>query len=255
MKRILITCLLLGIFLTPSLHAQVNKAKENAKNYKNNDSNSERGESNGDSFDSGGGGGCVGAFFVDILFQGIGAAHMHMLDRRFDEPWIVSLESQLTSAIDPSTGTVSFTPSVRGNWGLFSTQLRTNRLFDGTGTLQTLDWQILQLNFMSQEHVNLRYGVGISYEFVTEQAHFEQYFGLQLHFAERRINPEVNLRMSDSYGDARTELNVLMDWKFASNNVIETGLILGYSYQNWYNNPENPSKFHMIMTGLSFRIE
>ena len=99
MKLTLITFLIAGLFSLQDVNAQVSKAKENAKSYKNGDTNVSRGETGRNSSNNGGGSG-IGFFFVDIMFQGIGAAHMHMLDRRFDEPWIVSAESQLTAAIE-----------------------------------------------------------------------------------------------------------------------------------------------------------
>lgn len=249
MKNLLIIVALLFGLSTIS-EAQVGKAKENARKSK---SGSSSGSSDGESWSSSGGGGDVGAdiafFLFEITFRGVGLIQMNMLDRKEDEPWIVSLDGSLTAAADPNFGTVSFTPTVRGTWGLFSTQLRTNRLFDGTGTLQTIDWQVIQLNILSQEYVGLRYGVGLSQEITEDISHFEQYLGLQLHFKERMVNPELNVRWSDD-GGARLEINALVDWKFQSRKKLDIGVISGYSFQRWYGVP-----FHMIQTGLSFRIE
>ncbi len=246
---LLISIIIFG--LTTISEAQVGKAKSNARKSKSSSSSSSS-SSDGDSFSSSEGSACMGDlifFFFQVSFNGVGTIQQNMLDRREDEPWIVSLDGHLTAGVDPSQGTIGFSPTIRGTWGLFSTQFRTNRIFDGTGTLQTLDWQIVQFNILSQKYVGFRYGLGISHEMTENLTHFEQYLGLQLHFNDRMMNPEVNFRWSDD-GGPRLEVNALVDWKFQSRKKLDIGVITGYSFQRWYGVP-----FHFIQTGLSFRIE
>lgn len=236
------------IFFT---HAQVGDVKENSRN----DTRSNR--SNDDNYSGSGSG--VFLFFDVINFVPLMIdAHKSMLDRRDDEPWLVSIDANLNGGYYTNESTSIALPSIRGNWGLFSTQLRWNRIQDLTGAFKTFDWQIIQFNLVATPKVNFRLGTGISVlkdagidgDDVTVNEHFA---GLELHFNDRQINPMLEFRWSRNYDTGSTprfEMNVGSDFRIGTFGKFDVNLMGGFLYQKYY----SETNFYFIQTGINLHF-
>ncbi|MDN5201305.1 hypothetical protein QQ008_08030 [Fulvivirgaceae bacterium BMA10] len=250
-----IVCLFLGtLFIHAESKAQVGKVEQKTRENKSQKSGSSNSSSSGDSGDTGDS--FFGTLFIDVFFGGFNLmfdAHRSMLDRRFHEPWMVSMEGNLTGGYDPNFSTFMLSSSLRGNWGLFSTQFRFNRLFDNTGTFRTFDWQIIQFNILAREEVNFWIGTGLSHEFTADQTYHENSVGLKLFFNQRKINPGIEFRWSRDYetgATPRIELNTQLDYLIGQYGKIDLNLMGGFSYQRYFSDVD----FYFLQTGLIIRL-
>ena len=240
-----ITFLFIIIFSSSIALAQVDKVKEKSKN----DTPSNR---SNDGY-SGTGSGIF--FFIDVvnLFPLMIDAHKDMLERKEAEPWLVGLDLSLNGAYNSDNTTTLLLPSIRGNWGLFSTQMRWNNLQDNTGSFKTFDWQIIQFNVVSTPKANFRIGTGISVIKETSETVNEHFMGLDLHFKERKINPTVEFRWSENYetnSTPRFEFNIGSEFNIATYGRFDLNVMAGYLYQKYYSD----ISFHLIRTGINIHI-
>ncbi len=239
---LLFTILLLSFSYT---EAQVGKVKEKAKNdTRSNRSNDSYSGSNSNIF-----------FFIDVinLIPVIINTHKSMLERRAEEPWLVSLDINLQGGYYNTESTSLMLPSIRGNWGLFSTQFRWNNIQDLTGSYKTFDWQVIQFNLLATPKANLRIGTGISYIKDTEEVVNEHFAGLELHFNERQLNPFVDFRWSENYetgSKPRFEINVGTDYRIGTFGNFDVNFMTGFLYQRYYSDID----FYFIQSGFNIRL-
>ncbi len=129
-------------------------SKENSRSS--GTSSSDRSNSGGSNF-----------FFIFDVFRVLGAWQSHVLEKRTEIPSLVGLDFMLQGAVQPSSYYI-MNPRVRGTWGIFSTDFRTNYMYeesiDGDLDLATYDWQIIQLNFINTKNVIVRAGTGFMRE-------------------------------------------------------------------------------------------
>jgi len=246
--KILVLLMLINLLgaLTQKSQAQVGSIAKKA------------GESAVGFFSGEGGGGSTGlALEFFLLFpdaiNGIALAHKNLLARKREEPWLVSLEGILHAGYYTKFSTINLLPSLRGNWGLFSTQIRLNRLQDRTGFYKTLDWQILQLNLVARPMVGFRVGVGTMHEYETDQTHTEYFFGLDFHFNDRKINPVVEYRLAKDYGSDTTprwEINTRVDYLVMTVGRFDINLMAGFVFQQYYSTID----FYFFQTGLNILL-
>jgi hypothetical protein len=227
------------------VNAQVDKVKEKSKN----DTQSNR---SNDGY-SGSGSGIF--FFIDVVnfFPLMIDAHKDMIERKEAEPWLVGLDLSLNGAYNSDNTTTLLLPSIRGNWGLFSTQMRWNNLQDNTGSFKTFDWQIIQFNVVATPNANFRIGTGISVIKETSETVNEHFMGLDLHFKERKINPTMEFRWSENYdtnSKPRFEFNIGSEFNIATYGRLDLNVMAGYLYQKYYSD----ISFHLIRTGINIHI-
>lgn len=225
--------------------AQVSKVKELAKSVGSSDS------------DSDGGGPSLGLYFAaefgEFFLQSLIYGHQEMMARRADEPWLLSLDIGLHGGYYGKESATVLSPSIRGNWGLFSSQIRYNKFQDFTGSFPTMDWQMLQFNVIAQPGVNFRIGSGFMHEIENNDSFYEQFVGLELHLLQRRINPIVELRWAEDFETGRTarfELNSRVDYFLARYGKVNVNLMAGFLYQRYY----EQVNFYFFQTGLTFNI-
>lgn len=249
---------ILFLFSGFSNQAQVGKAKENARSYKSGSSsssgNSGNSSSGGSSWDS-------GSSFGDDLFISLageliilpfkalylGQADQLLLAR--DDDWRISFEGRMLGGYDPFQNVTLVQPQIRGNWGLFSTQLRYNRLFDNTGVLSTWDWQIIQFNFLNHESVRWVFGLGLSHEIEFDDTYFEGSSSITVFLADRVWAPTIEYRWT---GDTtpRQEFSAILDYRPNNQNNVFNTFHAGFLHQNWYG-----EKFNMLVAGVGFKIQ
>ncbi len=224
-------------------YAQISKVKELSESSE---------KSSSDSFGEG-----VGYYFAaefgEFFLQSLIFGHREMLARRYDEPWLLSVDVGLHAGYYGHEHATILSPSVRGNWGLFSSQIRYNKFQDFTGSFPTLDWQVIQFNIVAQPKVNFRMGMGFMHEVENDDSFPEHFAGLELHFANRKINPTLEYRWASDYETgrtARTEINTRIDFRIARYGKTSINLMAGFLYQKYY----EQVNFYFAQTGLTFNL-
>lgn len=251
MKKLPIIAIILLLFASQA-QAQVGDVSKGSR------SNKEKTRKS-DSSDKGSGrrgGGSSIFLFLDIFdfVSLIGQGQKEQLSKRFDEPYRVSLEAGMHVGYFNKESTYIFTPSFRGNWGLFSTQFRSSWIQDRTGQFQTLDWQVVQLNVVNIPEFTLRVGTGFSYVKDIEDAYHESTVELIGHLNERKVNPFANFRWSNDYQtDAvpRLEINPGVDIRLMETGKFRIHASAGYRYQRYLGEEVGDFiPFHFMETGL-----
>lgn len=251
---------ILFFFSALSSQAQVGKAKEKARSYK---SGSTSGNSPSSSSTRGGftlSGDSGSSFGEDFLISIVGeililpmkALYLGQADQLFlahADDWRISFEGRMLGGYGPLENVALIQPQVRGNWGLFSTQLRYNRIFDNTGVLSTWDWQIIQFNFLNHQEIRWVVGLGLSHEIEFDDTYFEGSSSLTVFLADRVWAPTVEYRWT---GDTtpRQEFSAILDYRPNNQNNIFNTFHAGFLHQNWYG-----EKFNMLVAGVGFKIQ
>lgn len=240
------TCTLLIAFLAHSGYAQVGEVQKKSKQNQENKKSGRRE----------GGGGNSGVFF-DLFFQvtlnGLIEAQTQQLQRKEDEPWLVSFEGMLYSGYSPKNNNILYQPAIRGNWGLFSSSLRYNRMVDETGNFETIDWQTFILNVVNRPKATFRIGTGLSWDQEVHDAYFEHFLGLDLHFNERQVNPTTEIRVSKDYGTGATprfEWNTRVDFNFRNVGKLHINPMVGVIYQRYFSSVD----FFFFQFGLRMSL-
>jgi len=235
---------IIGLFSIKNVYGQVDEVKKKSKeNKEKKTSGKDNSRNDGD--------GVMVDFLFNITFNGIFLAQEAQLMRKKEEPWLVSLEGRLYNGYYTKNNTLLYLPSFRANWGLFSTSLRFNKMQDNTGLFKTLDWQVIILNIVNKPVATFRLGTGISKDYEVNDTYIEHFFGLDLHFNQRKINPTTELRIAKDY---ETETTPRVEWstriEFLLMNVgkLDVNLMGGFLYQRYFSSVN----FFFIQTGVSF---
>ncbi|HLW08529.1 MAG TPA: hypothetical protein VKY45_13310, partial [Marinilabiliaceae bacterium] len=138
----------------------------------------------------------VGSFFYYTFYGtylGLRHGQYLMQERREFHPETFSLQGSLMSGFDfPHSGT-TLTSFLRGNWGLFASDMRYLTTSDVTGRLNVWDWQILMLRFPIR-NLKLEYGLGFSHIFTPSKTYFEQSTGIDYCFLNRKATMQAGYR-------------------------------------------------------------
>ena len=213
--------------------AQVDDIKKSSKENSGNRSrsnSSDRGGSGSGNFD----------FFID-MFRVLGAWQSYVLQKKSEIPSLVGFVFMLHGAIQPSSYYV-VNPRIRGTWGIFSTDFRTNYMLEetitGNSDLLSYDWQVIQLNFINTKHVIVRAGTGFMKEnYGGHQTLSESGLSTNLMFNDNRWGGFAEYRSAHDYnnGDvARREFSLQAHRQlFASGHWhgLASG---GFQFQRYY---------------------
>ena len=228
-----IRCLIIFFMVScAASFAQVDDIKQASKE------NSSSKGSGGDRGNSGGGG---NVFFFFDMFRVLGTWQGHVLDKRTNVPQVVGLDVMLHSAIQPSSY-YTFNPRIHGTWGILSTDFRWNGLVektvDGYSSLNTFDWQIVQLNFVNTEHVIVRAGVGFMQEnFSDHLRFFESTISSNIMLRDNRWGGFVEWRSANDYetnAKPRREFNVQVQRTIFESGSLHGLVTGGLQFQRWY---------------------
>lgn len=229
MKRIIST----SFFMLCSFFAlsQVQKVKSRALSYKESNKSSSlvsNNDNEGNSF--------LVELFTDVIFgsiyNGLYYAQYGQLKNADIEDWRISSEFKALGGLN--LGNINFLNSqmIRGNWGLFSTQLRRINVNDVSSGFTTIDWQILQLNLINLKNVRWVLGAGLSHETEVDQTHFE--FATELHISiSNRFLPYLTYRASGNRYP-REEFSGMLEYRPFRTSSNEISLSGGYLYQRLY---------------------
>lgn len=196
----------------------------------------------------------VGSFFY-YTFYGtyLGLRHGQYLiqERRELHPETFSLQGSLMSGFDfPHSGS-TLTSSLRGNWGLFASDMRYMSISDVTGRLNVWDWQILMLRFPLR-NIKLEYGLGFSHIFSPSKTYFEQSTGIDYCFLNRKATLQAGYRWTAKthIGERfREEITLQADYEIARSSLFRFSPAIGFSRQNYF----ATTHFIFFQVGLKIR--
>lgn len=246
MKPFLLACL--ALMCLGETYAQVDEIKRASGDNSSNKSGKR---------DAGGNDDGLGLDVFFFLFDGLGSLHTSKIRDRRDYPSMASVDVSFQGAIKPS-GYYILQPRIRGNWGLFSTDFRMNYLIeddiDGLTHIRTNDWQVVQLNLITNRFFTFRIGTGFMQEAFEEHRYFsESSLMLNIHAPDQRKVLGFEFRFSkdwDTGANPRREFNIQYQQQIFQASVLHGYVTLGGLYQRYYNRID----VWGIQTGLVFRF-
>jgi len=247
MKKFIICCCLLSLSFLNTYGQRVGDAKDEASSHRNGGNRSERrgrsssrGSVSEDIFVS---------IVAEIMFAVFVEAQREQLALAADDDWRISLEANVLTGVDPNNIEFFNSQTVRGNWGLFSTQFRRFDVHDVTARFTTLDWQIVQFNVVNKESFRWLFGLGLSHEVEIGQTHPEFSTEVQFSLFNQKLTPSLTYRRSDD-GYPRTEYSALVAYRPFSMKRAELMINAGYVFQRLYGIP-----FNFPSIGLGFYLK
>lgn len=249
MKRLTLGYLLL--LLCISSFAQIRAVKSRATSYK---SSKSVGTSSSDSYyasdDDDGSffGELIGQAIFGGIYRGFSSAQHYQLNNAWEEDWRISAEFKLSGGVNFGTVNYFDQQMIRGNYGLFSTQVRRMNVNDVSGGFTTIDWQILQLNLINRSSVRWVLGGGISHEVEVDQTHFE--YATELYISVNKMfMPFLTYRKSGD-GYPREEFTANLEIRPFRDQINEFSFSAGYLYQRLYG-----IDFHFPSLGVGFYLK
>lgn len=268
MKKYFIVCALLSFFISGA-RAQVDSITSHSGQNKPPKSSSVEGKGSTDGCLSDACGlacsdGC--AYTIEQILVGAFKLHSYYLKQRKEIPEVVSFEMMPhLGYAEPQSS--MFLPRIRGNWGLFSTDLRLTNMIeygtsDGTDYYNTLDWQILELNLLITKPVIFRIGSGIMYEFFSQHRNtfLEHYAGVDVNWKDHQFIASGEGRIAPDYETnavPRIEANFRVNYRIKQTPHMNAYAMAGFVYQNYYRNNSTSFKgveVWVVQTGLSVMI-
>jgi len=149
-------------------------------------------------------------------------------------PNLTSLEAGLEYSTNLSE--LAFNPSLRGNWGLFATDFRYSLLHDNTGTLKSLDWQVLMLRIPIQ-NLKLNYGIGFTTLLEPKTTYFESSTGFDLALWQNRINISSAYRWTAKKSEDtryRQEFKLMGNYRIWQKGRFHLSPSVGVTYQEYF---------------------
>lgn len=243
MKSFLFACL--AFLCLSESYAQVDEIKGASK--------SNSGKSGSDSDHDNGLG--LDVFF--FLFDGLGSLHTSKIRERDNYPSMMSVDVSFQGAIKPSSYYI-LQPRIRANWGLFSTDFRMNYLIeddaDEVKHIRTNDWQIIQLNLITNRFFTFRIGTGFMREAFGDKRYFnESSIMFNIHAPDQSKVVGFEFRFAKDWDtglNPRREFNIQYQQQIFQASALHGYITLGGLYQRYYNSID----VWGIQSGLVFRF-
>ena len=241
-------------FLLVTSYGQVREVKSRASSYKSGGSGGSSSSSDSYSYSSDDGSdnffvALIGDVIFGSIYHGFSQAQFYQLNNANEEDWRISLEIKVNGGVNFSDVEFFDSQTIRGNWGLFSTQVRRFNVNDVSGAFTTIDWQIVQFNLINREKVRWTMGMGISHETQMNQTHFEWATEFQVSLFDNKWMPYVTYRKSGD-GYPRTEFSGMLEFRPFRDRINEFSFRAGYVHQKLYDIP-----FHFPTIGVGFWLK
>lgn len=235
---------------------QKSSANKSSKQANTSKSTTHSGDTNDDACSAACMDACVGAcssVAIDLIIDGQG----EYLDNKDDIPHMVSLEIMPHGAYFISNNDFNTMPRIRGNWAMFSTDLRFNSWFefeDGNiDFFHTFDWQVIEFNPIILENFILRLGTGLMHETYSKTTYNEHFLGSDIMWDDDSYLINIEGRWAKDYNtgaDPRTEANLRFNYRFLEQSNFDGYFMVGGLYQNYYNQID----LWGLQTGVTFFI-
>ena len=236
-KIILILCTLL--FTSPSVFSQVQNIKQSVQNDKNtsvayssHSTSYSSHYSHSDSFKESFRDQFFGCIFDGLTYISF-TAQKSVLRNKENHPNLVSLQADFDYGTNFSE--LTFNPSFRANWGLLATDFRYALLTDNTGSLESLDWQVLILR-IPIKNIKLNYGIGFTSLMSPKSTYFESSTGFDISLYQSKINLSGNYRWTSRKMDYRyrQEVKFTGDYQIIQKNRFRISPMIGITYQDYF---------------------
>lgn len=244
--KILYSCIILFLLIVNSLFAQVDDIKKGS------DTNKEKGSTTTTNPESKGGDGCMsdacglacnsGCFSSILQYSIIGLIKLQgiQLEKKAEIPQVISFDFMTHFGYaEPSSSLLL--PRIRGNWGLFSSDLRFSNLVEysngSTDFYNTLDWQALLLNIVITKPVTARIGTGIMREYYSATTFIEHSVGADVNWKDSQYLASLEARIAKDYSTGatpRSEVNMRFNYRIIKGTHINGYAMCGGIYQNYY---------------------
>lgn len=246
-----------GYTQTRSVNEKVTKDKQASRSELKSSSTSSSWVSNDD--DDGSGNLLVDIFVVPVVeavtfifYKGFRDAHQAVMNNYSTYPDLVSFQGTLGSGFNFDDNGFTIIPAVRGNYGLFATDLRYVNMRDVTGRLQSIDWQVLMFR-VPVKNIRLEYGLGFSHVMSPSKTYFDSSLGFDGNFLDYALNIQGQYRWSQktSFGSRyRQEYSIEAGLQVAQSRRLRVVPFIGYSHFNYFNEID----FNYLKAGIKLRI-
>ena len=259
MKKKIITTTIIMLFTTwfCTLYSQVDDIKEKARDKKESDREEQNSgdrhsrRSHHHDNDNNDLAGCFGDIIWFILYKSFEGLQTAALSQKADYPYITSAESKLWAGYSPNYSALIFSPELKGNWGIFSTDFRFVSLHDNTGSLNNFEWQIIKLN-IPVKTFKASAGIGFTQLLDPKVSYFEYTFGMELRlFKEKAVFSGEYRDSPIATGDHfRREVSVQTDYEIIKTGNFHFSPFVGFRYQQYFNEFD----YYYLNTGLVVRF-
>lgn len=164
-------------------------------------------------------------------------AQKKVLENERHYPNVISLEAGLEYGTNLSE--LTFSPTIRGNWGIYATDLRYHVLHDHTGSLESIDWQVLILR-VPISNFKANYGIGFTTLLSPKTTYAESTTGFDLCVLQQKLNFSANYRWTFKRNDERyrQEFKLTADYQILKKDRFHLSPMLGVTYQNYFKEDE-----------------
>ncbi|TLX74912.1 hypothetical protein E9993_10955 [Labilibacter sediminis] len=165
-------------------------------------------------------------------------------------PNLISLESNLDFGTNLSEFTLQ--PSLRGNWGIFASEIRYALLDDKTGSLQSFDWQVLIVRIPIRD-LKLNYGIGFTSLVDPKTSYFESSVGFELNPTNSKLSFSGNYRWTSRKSETRyrQEVKITGAYQTFEYGRISFSPMIGVTYQDYF----NQDHFCVLNLGVKIRFK
>jgi hypothetical protein len=185
------------------------------------------------------------------IYKGFANGQQAVMQHRDLRPELVSLQISAVAGFDYQSNTFLASPAIRGNYGIFASDLRYINMSDVTGRLHSVDWQVLMLRLPIQSF-KLEYGLGFSHFISPSKSYFEQSLGFDWSFLQSRAALQGQYRWSQdtSVGRYRQEYAIDFDAEVARRGNLRFCPFVGYAHYQYFE--EIP--FDFIRLGMKIKL-
>ena len=185
------------------------------------------------------------------IYKGLDYGQSFMQYRRDKHPETFSFQGDLTSGFNIHDNTLTLSPSLRFNWGLFASDLRYVYTDDVTGSLNSLDWQVVKLR-APLKNIKFEYGIGFSHVFSPSKTYFEQSTGFDWCFFNRTTTLQGEYRWSQETSEGeryRQEVETSLDVEAGRIGGFRFAPLVGFTFQDYFGS----TQFSFIRIGIRLR--
>lgn len=179
-------------------------------------------------------GGFIADFAFQFMFSNVVGWQEQTLSKRDVQRSLISIDGWVQGGGQPSSYYL-LQPRVRANWGIVSSDFRLSYVieedFGEARHIRTTDWQLIQLNFVTEKDVTARVGIGMIWEsFGQRNSYGEWTTAIHVHPFEKRLSGVAEYR----WAEARKELNGHVRYALLEKKKIHPYLLFGAAFQRYY---------------------
>jgi hypothetical protein len=176
----------------------------------------------------------IGVFYGIYYVGKVG--QRYAMDKSEQHPELLSIELTGQALIDVNEGTIGYLPTLQLNGGAFATQVRFSHVEDYSGSLNSIDWQVVKLR-IPIENLKIEYGIGFIAIMEPSKTYFESSLGFDWRLLKQRANLQGAYRWSqesDAGPRFRQEYNVVLDYETKQWGKFRLAPTIGYTFQNYF---------------------